>query len=72
MTKWGESFFTRWFWAVSLGEPASAPRPRPYILDGRVWGAIGRLGWKPTGRNVSQRYASYCTMVEAAAAASRN
>lgn len=63
----GEAFFTKWLWSASLGGPESG---RPLILDVRVRRTLRRLlGQHPSWRTFrgSTGYASYVSMLHAAA-----
>jgi len=56
----GPAFFTKWFWAVGLGQNLE---PTPLILDARVWASLGALGWDSReaagSRRWRQRYVAY-------------
>ena len=58
----GESFLTKWLWA--LGLPSGTSTVRPYVLDQRVWAVASALGWSPDGKNPSVRWANYCDALD--------
>jgi hypothetical protein len=64
----GESFFTKWFWALSLG--VANPPLRPLILDGQVRDVLdkflnGPQGWAPP--QGAAGYVAYLQLMDAAA-----
>jgi hypothetical protein len=56
----GPSFFTKWFWAASLG---SSLEVTPLVLDERVWASLSALGWNSVqaagSRLRKRRYRAY-------------
>ncbi len=62
-----DSFFTKWFWTVSLGNPR-LPLTL-LIFDGRVAGSATGKTWALQGKNVAERYVYFCELVEPVATA---
>ncbi len=62
-----DSFFTKWFWTVSLGNPR-LPLTL-LIFDGRVAGSATGKTWALQGKNVAERYVYLCELVELVATA---
>lgn len=56
----GPAFFTKWFWASTLGAELMLT---PLILDDRVWRSLGSLGWDSRvaagSRRWGDRYVAY-------------
>jgi hypothetical protein len=56
----GPAFFTKWFWASTLGAELALV---PLILDARVWRSLGSLGWDSRvaagSRHWGDRYVAY-------------
>ena len=66
----GEPFFTKWFWAAGIGNPALPAVPLTF--DSRVKASLTKLGapWCPPGRmSGAARYVDYCELLTAVAAA---
>lgn len=56
----GPAFFTKWFWASTLGADLAL---MPLILDARVWRSLGSLRWdsrvEARSRDWGDRYVAY-------------
>lgn len=60
----GTSFATKWLWAATLDVNPPAGGCRPLILDDRVRGTLGLLGWRPG--HAADPDGSYAAWVSAA------
>lgn len=58
----GQSYLTKWLWAIGLTRPSL--HPRPYVLDRRIWQSLRLMQWTPAGRNEAERWIDYCRTLD--------